>query len=214
MLQTLSCQAETWYAGLTAARPLVVILSGPSGVGKDATVQRIRQVGYPCHFVVTATSRQPRPGEVHGVDYYFYSEEQFKALIEQGELLEHAVVYHQYKGIPKAGMRNALASGNDVLMRIDVQGAATVSALIPQAVTIFLTAESEEALIARLRQRGGDSEAQIEQRILTARAELARAQEFRYRVVNRVCALDETVEKVLAIIQAEKCRLDWQPVVL
>lgn len=206
--------ALAWYETLRHPRPVVVVISGPSGVGKDVTIQQMRDHGYPCHFVVTATTRPQRPGEVNGIDYHFLSETEFLDLQERGELLEHATVYGQYKGIPKAGVRAALASGQDVVMRVDVQGAATVRQLVPQAVTIFLTAESEEALIERLRRRRTESEAQLRQRIETARGELLRAAEFKYRVVNRECALDETVGQVIAIIKAEKARLDWQPVTL
>ncbi len=203
---------QAWYETLAAPRPLLVVLSGPSGVGKDATIQRMEELGYPCHFVVTATTRPRRPNEVDGVDYHFVSEAEFTAMIAQGELLEHAIVYGQYKGIPKAGIRAALASGQDVIMRVDVQGAATVCQLVPQAVTILLTAESEEALIERLRRRRTEDDAQLQRRIETARAELRRAGEFKYRVVNCECALDDTVDEVLAIMQAEKCRVDWEPV--
>lgn len=205
---------KDWYAALNAARPLLVVISGPSGVGKDATIQRMRERGYPCHFVVTATTRERRPGEVHGVDYHFLSEATFLEMIAAGELLEHAVVYGQYKGIPKDEVRAALASGQDVVMRVDVQGAATVCALAPQAISIFLSAESEEALVERLRRRRTEDDDQLQTRLEMARAELLRAQEFKYRVVNSECALDETVDQVLAIMQAEKCRVDWQPVVL
>lgn len=206
--------AEAWYADLGAARPLMVVISGPSGVGKDATIQLVKERGYPCYFVVTATTRLQRPGEVDGVDYHFVSEAEFAEMIVSGELIEHAVVYDQYKGIPKAGVRAALASGRDVVMRVDVQGAATVRKLVPQAVTIFLTAETEESLIERLRRRHTESEAQLQRRVATARAELARAREFKYRVVNCECNLDQTVDQVIAIIQAEKCRIDWQPVTI
>ncbi len=203
---------QAWYATLPEPRPLLVVLSGPSGVGKDATIQRMEELGYPCHFVVTATTRARRPNEVDGVDYHFMSEAEFTAMIARGELLEHAIVYGQYKGIPKAGIRAALASGRDVIMRVDVQGAATVCRLVPQAVTIFLTAESEEALIERLRRRRTEDDAQLQRRIETARAELSHAAEFKYRVINCECALDGTVDEVLAIMQAEKCRVDWEPV--
>jgi guanylate kinase len=203
-----------WYDSLHEPRPLLVVISGPSGVGKDATIQRMKERGYPCHFVVTATTRSQRVHERDGVDYYFLSETAFQDLIDRGELLEHALVYGQYKGIPKAGVRAALASGQDVVIRIDVQGAATVRELVPQAVTIFLTAESEDALIERLRRRRTEDDSQLQRRIKTARAELARADEFMYRVVNCECALDDTVDKVIAIINAEKCRVDWQPVEL
>jgi len=207
-------EIQAWYDALQDPRPLLVVISGPSGVGKDATISRMKERGYPCHFVVTATTRPRRPDEIDGVDYHFLSEANFITMLEQGELLEHAVVYGQYKGIPKAEVRVAMASGQDVVMRVDVQGAATVCRLVPQAITIFLTAESEPALITRLRRRRTEDEAQLQQRIATARAELRRAGEFKYRVVNREHALDETVNQVIAIMQAEKCRSDWQPVIL
>jgi guanylate kinase len=206
--------AHAWYAGLCMPLPVLVVISWPSGVGKDATIQLVKERGYPCYFVVTATTRPQRPGEVDGVDYHFVSEAEFAEMIANGELIEHAVVYDQYKGIPKAGVRAALASGRDVVMRVDVQGAATVRELAPEAVTIFLTAETEEALIERLRRRHTEDEAQLQRRIVTARAELERANEFKYRVMNCECNLDETVDQVIAIIQAEKCRLDWQPVTI
>src|SRR5690554_5254443 len=126
-------------------QPLLVVISGPSGVGKDETLKAMKQLGYPFHFVVTATTRPKRPDEVHGRDYFFVSMEEFAGMIEQGELLEHALVYGDYKGIPKQQVRDALDSGKDVIMRIDVQGAATIKQLAPDAVFVFLVAESEEA---------------------------------------------------------------------
>lgn len=203
-----------WYRLLHQPRPLLVVISGPSGVGKDATIQRMKEHGQACYFVVTATTRERRSGETDGVDYHFVSEAAFVQMIARGELIEHALVYGQYKGIPKAGVRAALASGQDVVMRVDVQGAATVRELAPQAVTIFLTAESEEALVERLRRRRTESDAQLQRRIETARAELGRASEFKYRIINSECNLDDTVEQVISIMRAEKCRIDWQPVVL
>ncbi len=206
--------ARRWYQNLGLPRPLLVVISGPSGVGKDATIQRMKERGYPCHFVVTATTRPRRPNEIDGVDYHFVSEEEFADLLRRGELLEHAEVYGQQKGIPKWEVRAALASGHDAIMRVDVQGAATISRMVSQAITIFLTAESEEALVERLRRRRTDSEEQLRHRIEAARNELRRSAEFRYRVVNQECSLDDTVDQVIAIMQAEKCRMDWQPVAL
>jgi guanylate kinase len=206
--------AQVWYGELANPRPLLIVISGPSGVGKDATIQRMRRRGSPCFFVVTATTRPQRPGEVDGVDYHFVTEDAFERMLAHDELLEHALVYGQYKGIPKAGVRAALTSGKDVVIRVDVQGAGTVRQLVPQAVTIFLTAESEEALLERLRRRHTEDEEQLNRRIDMARAELHRAREFKYRVVNRECALDDTVDTVLAIMDAERSRVDWQPVQL
>ncbi len=206
--------ARRWYQNLGRPRPLLVVISGPSGVGKDATIQRMKERGYPCHFVVTATTRPRRPNEIDGVDYHFVSEEEFADLLRRSELLEHAEVYGQQKGIPKWEVRAALASGHDAIMRVDVQGAATISRMVPQAITVFLTAESEEALVERLRRRRTDDEEQLRHRIEAARNELRRSAEFRYRVVNQECSLDDTVDQVIAIMQAEKCRMDWQPVTL
>lgn len=188
-------------------QPLLIVISGPSGVGKDTLIHRMKERHPELYFVVTATDRPPRPGEVDGQDYYFVSTEEFRRLIAEDELLEHAVVYGQYKGIPKQQVREALRSGRDVVMRLDVQGASTVRRLIPDAVLIFLTASSEQELEQRLRRRQGDTPAQIEQRIATAREELKRLPEFDYVVVNREGRLDEAVEDVLAIIRAEHCRV-------
>lgn len=186
--------------------PLLVVISGPSGAGKDSVVQRMRQRDLPFHFVVTATDRIPRPGEEHGRDYFFYTTEQFEAMIADGELLEHARVYGQHKGIPKAHVRRALQSGADVVMRVDVQGAATVKRILPGAITIFLRCESEEELVARLRARRTESEEALRRRLSVARREMALIPEFDYVVINRHNQLDSTVEDIAAIIRAEHCR--------
>ncbi|MCX7682462.1 MAG: guanylate kinase [Anaerolineae bacterium] len=188
-------------------QPLLLVISGQAGVGKDSLVQRMKERGYPFHFVVTATDRPPRPGEVHGRDYFFLSTEEFLRLEEEGELLEHAIVYGQHKGIPKSQVRAALASGKDVVMRLDVQGAATVRRLIPEAVLIFVTTESEEELERRLRARGGDTPEQLEQRLAIAREEAKRIDEFDYLVINRTGELDRAVDDILAIVRAEHCRV-------
>jgi guanylate kinase len=186
--------------------PLLIVLSGPSGVGKDMTLTRMKELGCPFHFVVTATDRPQRPGEVHGVDYYFVSAEEFAAMLERDELLEHAVVYGQNKGIPKSHVREALASGKDVIMRLDVQGAAAVQRIVPDALLIFLMAPYEE-LIRRLKERKTESPKSLKRRIATAREEMKRLPEFDYVVVNRDGKLDEAVEQIMAIIAAEKCRV-------
>lgn len=186
--------------------PLVVVISGPSGAGKDVTICRMRELGSPFHFVVTATTRLPRPSEVHGRDYIFVSRPEFECMIAQGELIEYALVYGDYKGIPKEQVRRALACGHDVVMRIDVQGAARLRELMPDAVFIFLTASSEEELYERLRARGTETEEAFRRRFETARAEMRELGLFDYVVVNRDGELDCTVGKILAIIEAEKCR--------
>ncbi len=195
-------------------KPILVVISGPSGVGKDMTIARLKELGYPFHFVVTATTRPKRPSEVDGVDYIFVSTSEFAELIEQGELLEYAVVYGDYKGIPKKQVRQALASGKDVIMRIDVQGAETIRRLVPEAVLVYLSAESEEALVRRLRERKTEPEDQLKMRIATARQELKRLDMFDYVVINAEDRLDETCRKIAAIITAEKCRVNQREITL
>ena len=187
--------------------PLLIVISGPAGVGKDSLLKRMQERGEGFHFVVTATDRPPRPGEVHGVDYFFISTEEFLSMEQQDELLEQAIVYGQHKGIPKQQVRQALESGKDVIMRIDVQGAATIRQVVPNAATIFLTAPSEREQVQRLRERGSDSLVQLEERIRTAQKEMNALQTFDYVVVNRHGQLDEAVNQVLAIIEAEHCRV-------
>ncbi|MFZ4655662.1 MAG: guanylate kinase [Caldilineaceae bacterium] len=207
-------EVEAVYTKVTNPHPVLVVISGPSGVGKDATINRMKQSNHPFYFVVTATTRPKRPSEIDGVDYHFVSMSEFAELIENNELLEYAVVYGDYKGIPKKHVREALASGLDVIMRIDVQGAATIRKLVPNAITIFLIAENEDELVRRLRDRKTEDAGKLKMRIATARQELKRIGEFDYVVVNCVDALEETVGKVLSIISAEKSRVDWTPVVL
>jgi guanylate kinase len=186
--------------------PLVIVISGPSGVGKDSVVQRMKERGFPFHFVVTATDRPPRPNEVHSQDYFFYATTEFERMIAEDELLEHAWVYGQHKGIPKAHVREALGSGQDVVMRVDVQGAETVKGLIPGAVTIFLLCESEEELVIRLRERRTESKDALQERLSLAQKEIDRIPDFDYVVVNHRCALDVAVDDIVAIIRAEHCR--------
>ena len=195
--------------------PLLLVLSGPSGVGKD-TVARMLIERRPesFYFVVTATTRPPRDNECHGVDYIFVSFDEFAHMIEAGELLEYAVVYNDYKGIPKQQIRDALASGRDVILRVDVQGAATVRRLVPNAVSVFLTTRSENGLVSRLRQRKQDTAEGMALRTATARQEMKRVQEFDYCVVNPEGHPEVAVDHVLSIIDAAHCRIDQRPVEL
>jgi guanylate kinase len=188
------------------SNPLLVVLSGPSGVGKDTVLTGLKKGPHHFHFVVTANTRPKRPDEVEGIDYHFISKERFAQMIEQDELLEHAVVYGDYKGIPKQQVRDALASGKDVLMRLDVQGAATVRRLVPEAVLIFLTTPTEEELIARLRARKTEPSDALQLRIAESRQEMKRVSEFDYVVINREGRIDQAVADVLAIVRAEHCR--------
>ncbi len=187
--------------------PLLIVISGPSGAGKDAVVQRMKERGLPFHFVVTATTRPQRPNEVDGRDYFFVSKEEFARMIEQDELFEYAIVYGDYKGNAKKQVREALASGNDVVMRLDVQGAETVRKLVPEALLIFITTDSEEELVKRLKQRKTETDDSLAIRIATARKELQRMEAFDYVIVNHDFLLDHTVDIVRAIIDSEHHRV-------
>ncbi|MDP1547979.1 MAG: guanylate kinase [Anaerolineales bacterium] len=199
---------------LNQPNPLLIVISGPSGVGKDSVVQRMKERGFPFHFVVTATTRDRRENEVHGRDYLFVSKDEFARMIDENELIEYAIVYGDYKGIPKAQVRDAFASGKDVIMRIDVQGAETVRKLAPHALLIFLTCESEEELERRLRERKTESADSLALRIATARKEFQRIEAFDYVIVNQDFHLDDTVDKVRSIITAEHLRVHQRKVEL
>lgn len=199
---------------LRKPNPLLIVISGPSGVGKDSVVQRMKDRGFPFHFVVTATTREKRANETHGVDYFFLSKDEFAHMIEEDELIEYAIVYGDYKGIPKEQVRNAFASGKDVVMRIDVQGAESVRKLAPEALLIFITCESEEELERRLRERKTESPDSLSLRIATARKELQRLEAFDYVIVNHDFHLDDTVDKVRAIIDAEHLKVHHRMVTL
>jgi guanylate kinase len=194
--------------------PLLIVLSGPSGVGKDTVLQRMKERDLPFHFVVTATTRPKRENEVHGKDYFFVSKDEFARMIEADELIEYAIVYGDYKGPPKEQVRQALASGKDVVMRLDVQGAATIRKLAPEALLIFLTTTSEEEMVNRLKARKSENTEGLALRIATARQELKRIAEFDYVVVNSDFHLDETVDTLVAIIQAEHHRVSPRKVSL
>ena len=195
-------------------QPLLIVISGPSGVGKDTVVQRMKERGMPFHFVVTANTRPKRDNEVHGVDYFFVSKEEFARMIEQDELIEYAVVYSDYKGIPKQQVREALASGKDVIMRLDVQGAETVRRLAPDALLVFITTESEEELVGRLKARKTETSDELALRIATARKELKRIDAFDYVIINHDFKLDDTVDTFNAIIEAEHHRVKHREVTL
>lgn len=160
--------------------PLVLVVSGPSGVGKDAVIRRLQSKRPDIHFVVTATSRPMRPGERDGVDYLFVSREEFEQWIAGGRLLEHATVYGEYKGIPRQQVEDALTRGTDVVLRIDVQGAATMRTLLPGIVSIFIAAETEAELVGRLLARKTEPMDKMTVRVATAREEMARVGEFEY----------------------------------
>jgi len=188
--------------------PLIIVISGPSGVGKDTLIARLREARQGLHFVVTATTRPRRPAEVDGKDYLFVSKEEFLGMVEREELLEYALVYGDYKGVPKQQIRDCLAKGCDVVLRVDIQGAATLRKVLGKsAVFVFVAAESEMALVERLVDRKTETAESLLVRIGTAREEMKHVKNFDYVVVNAKGKLDNAVKLMESIIDAEKARV-------
>ena len=185
----------------------MVVISGPSGVGKDTVVDRMQERGLPFHFVVTATTRARRSTEVEGVDYIFLSQAEFKGMIEAGEFIEHALVYGEHKGIPRQQVQQALASGMDVVLRVDVQGAKTIRGLYPEALLIYLATPSEAELVERLKRRRTESPEKLQLRLQAAREEFGYLHLFDYAVINAEGQVEQAVDTILAIIQAEHHRV-------
>ena len=181
------------------------VLSGPSGVGKDAVIERLKaRPGRPGerdrHFVVTATTRPARPGERDGVDYVFMSVDEFSELVASDGLLEWANVYGNFYGSPKSQVANALERGQDVVLKIDVQGAASVKRLYPDATLIFLEPPDAATLESRLRTRNTESGEALRVKLDSARSELREASRFDHRVVNRDGELDEAAKAIEEIM--------------
>jgi guanylate kinase len=188
-------------------KPLLIVLSGTSGVGKDAVLKGMHRRNLPIHYVVTATSRPPRPDEVDGKDYFFYSKEEFKQRIDRGEFIEYALVYDQYKGAPRWQIDEALVSGQDVLIKVDVQGAATYRKLYPQAVLIFLLPKTKEEWFGRLKARNTETPEDFKLRIETAKLELEQIDMFDYIVINADDLLEKAVDDIIDIISVEHHRV-------
>lgn len=199
------------YEGHPPLRPpansLLLVLSGLSGAGKDAVLSRLREAGYPLEFVVTVTTRARRPNERDGVHYHFVPENKFREMIDRHELLEWANVYGNRYGVPREPVKQALDKGKDVIVKVDVQGAASIKKILPQAVFIFLAPPSMEDLVLRLRQRRTESPSDVALRINTAEKELEQLPLFDYIVFNRQGEIDKAVADIEAILVAEKCRV-------
>ncbi|MBI2859995.1 MAG: guanylate kinase [Chloroflexi bacterium] len=194
--------------------PLLVVLSGPSGAGKDALLTRIRQRGFPVEFITTVTTRQQRPAEQDYVDYHFTTEAAFQRMLEKSELLEWANVYGNWYGVPKGPIKQALKQGRDAIVKVDVQGAATIKKLVPEAVFIFLTPPSLEELARRIEGRRTESAPELALRSRTAEAELKQIYLFDYVVISRQDQVDRAAAETEAIITAEKCRVHPRHIVV
>ncbi len=192
---------------LRPTKPLLIVLSGPSGAGKDAVLTRMKESDYPLKYITTLTTRPRRPNERDGVDYHFVSMGKFQEMLKNNELLEWAQVYGNWYGIPKAEVKKALERGEDVIIKIDIQGAATIKKLLPQAVFIFLVPPSVDDLRLRLKQRHTESPADLALRLKTAEEEVKQLSLFDYIVINRWDEIDRAVSDIEAIITAEKRRV-------
>jgi guanylate kinase len=187
-------------------KPLVVVISGPSGVGKDAVLNRMKARRFPAEFIITVTTRKKRANEVNDRDYHFVSQEEFQALLQRQGFLEYAQVYGNWYGVPRIPVKEALDRGQDVIIKVDVQGAATIKRVIPEAVFVFVAPPSMEELATRLLKRSSETSTDLDLRLKTAEAEIEKINFFDYIVFNHVNRIDSTLDQISAIIASEKCR--------
>ena len=190
-----------------AAAQLLIVISGPSGAGKDSVVRLLLEREPALAFVVTTTTRPMRADEVDGRDYFFVPREEFSRMIAADEFIEHALVYGEHKGVARKEVRAAFEKGKDPVLRIDVQGAARIKQLYSSALLIFLTPGDEAELRARLGARQTETNIGLERRLATAREEAQHREEFDYQVVNRRDDLEGTVKTIQGILSAERARV-------
>jgi len=186
---------------------LLFVLSAPSGAGKDTVINTLKQQGMDFYVVPSVTTRTPRPGESEGHPYHFISKETFEQLVSQNELLEYANVHGNWYGQPRKLIRDTLSAGRDVLLKIDVKGAATIRSKVPDAIFIFLIPGSLEELTQRLTGRQTETEEELRRRLADARKELAEQHWYDYLITNRDGHLQEAVDCLRAIMLAEHCRV-------
>jgi guanylate kinase len=191
-----------------SSNKLVIVLSGPSGVGKDTVLKKMKSKKRLFHYVVTVTTRPRREEEKDDVDYHFLSQQGFQQMFNKGELLEWANVYGSYYGVPKKEVIQGLSQELDVVVKVDVQGAAALKKVLPQAVFIFLVPPSMEELEKRLRQRHSESPEELAMRLQKAGEEMKSLPMFDYAITSRRGKVDEVVSRIIAIVTAEKCRVN------
>jgi len=187
---------------------LFLVISGSSGAGKDAVIERMKQLRLPIAHVVTATTRQQRQNEIDGIHYHFLGVDRFLQMVEQGEMLEWARVYERYYGVPRFAVADALKTGRDVVVKVDVQGAATIRRTVPGAILVFIKSPSIDELERRLRGRQSESPEEIAARLSKALHEYEQLPLFDYVLTNHAGRLDEVVDQVRAIMTAERLRVN------
>ncbi|MDQ6857589.1 MAG: guanylate kinase [Chloroflexota bacterium] len=187
-------------------RGLLVIISAPSGGGKDAVIERLLPAVPDAVLYVTATSRKPRPGEIHGTHYYFYEPEKFREEIEAGNFLEWSMVHGDFKGVRRDALADTLSQHRVVIVKPEPQGMRKIKALLPEALTIFIMPPSVASLRRRLLVRGTETPEQLDLRLRNAEIEMAAAPEYDYVVVNEDDKLDDAVTEIAGIIEKEAKR--------
>ena len=186
-------------------KPLILIISGLSGAGKDTVINRLKEISpVDFHFVVTCNTRKKREGEIDGKDYHFITREKFLSMIDNGEMIEHSVVYDDLKGVPRFEIEDAFKAGEDIILRLDSQGMQKIKAIYPQTISIFILPPDAEAWLSRLRARNTETEESLNIRIKTAEKELAGVSLFDYIVIND--QIDQAAMDILAILRAEHMR--------
>ena len=186
-----------------SGQPILLVISGPSGVGKDSVIQHLRETITNCHFAITATTRDKRPGEINGKDYIFLDKVSFSEKIRLDQFLEYAQVYGNWYGIPTKQVTDALSDGNDVIIKADVQGASTIKKKVDGSILIFIKPPSTLDLEKRLKKRHTEDEAELNLRLATAKEELSKIDIFDYIVVNE--DVIEASEEIKRIIYTQRC---------
>lgn len=194
-------------------KPLILVFTGISGAGKDTLINCLsEQSNYDFHFVVTCNTRKMREGEIDGVNYHFITKEKFIDMVNNNEMIEHAQVYDDFKGVPRFEIDKAFADGKDMILRLDIQGTRRVKEVYPEAITIFIIPPDDETWLSRLRSRGTEAEESLQIRLNTAIQEISSVSDFDYLVVND--KLDSAVEEILSIITAEHARTSRRSIIM
>lgn len=211
-MKNMSRESQSPFSLVT--KPLLIVLSGPSGAGKDALLTKMKESGYPLEYITTVTTRTQRAEETDNVDYHFVSTRKFQEMVKNNELLEWANVYGNWYGVPRQPVKEALDRGQDIIVKVDTQGAATIKKILPEAVFIFVMPPSEEECVTRLKRRRTEPPFNLALRIKTAEEEIKQLPLFDYVVINKRGEIDQAVSEIKAIITAEKCRVSPREIAL
>ncbi len=196
---------ESLHFSFDKPQPLILVISGLSGSGKDVVINHMNEISdVKFHFVVTCNTRKRREQEIDGKDYHFITREKFLSMIENGEMIEHSVVYDDLKGVPRFEIENAFKAGQDIILRLDSQGMQKIKAIYPQTISIFILPPDADSWLARLRARNTETEESLNIRIQTAEKELAGVSQFDYIVIND--RIEQAAIDILTILKAEHMR--------